>query len=374
MDLVLTEEQTMLQGAARDFVASRSPLKRVRKVTQGGEGYSPELWKQMAALGWLGLTVPEEHGGAGLGYRYLMVVLEELGKGLVPEPILSTAVLGATAIEQGGSKAQKSEHLPAIVAGERVVALAHQEGHARFALAAIDTSADGAGGGFVLRGEKVQVMDGTLADWFVVSARADGGVGLFLVPAKAKGVKVDRQSRIDGRSSAIVRLDGVTLAADARLGAPEAGLGLLERVVDAGTIGLSAEMLGAMTGAFTMTLEYLRTRIQFGVPIGSFQALQHRAARLYVETQLARSAVMYAHGVLDGLDRAASAARAASVAKAKCSDALMLVANEAVQMHGGIGMTDEHDIGLFLKRARVAEMTFGDAGFHRDRFARIDGY
>jgi alkylation response protein AidB-like acyl-CoA dehydrogenase len=371
MDLVLTEEQGMLQRAAQDFVARRSSLKRVR---ERGGGFSRELWQEMAKLGWLGLTIGEKHGGAGLGYRYLMVVLEELGKGLAPEPIVSTVLLGATAIELGGSDAQQSEHLPAIVAGERIFALAHQERHSRYALAAIDASAAPSGGGYVLRGEKVHVTDGTLADWFIVTARAPDGIVLFVVPANAKGIQVEPESRIDGRSSAIVRLESVSVSADACLGPPSRGLGLLERTVDAGTIGLCAEMLGTMTAAFAMTLDYLKTRVQFGVPIGSFQALQHRAARMYVESQLARSAVMFAHGVLDGLDANASAARAASVAKAKCSDAIMRILHEAVQMFGGIGMTDEHDIGLYLKRARVAEMTFGDAAHHRDRFARIDGY
>jgi acyl-CoA dehydrogenase len=183
-----------------------------------------------------------------------------------------------------------------------------------------------------------------------------------------------RQSRIDGRSSAIVQLEGVVVPRSARLGAEGRGLRLLERVVDAGTAGLCAEMLGSMSTAFAMTLDYLKTRVQFGVPIGSFQALQHRAARLFVEIELARSAVLYANGVLDGLDAGASVARAVSVAKAKCGPTFMSIANEAVQMHGGIGMTDEHDIGLFLKRARVCEMTFGDAAWHRDRFARLGGY
>jgi acyl-CoA dehydrogenase len=328
----------------------------------------------MGQLGWLGLTIDEEHGGAGLGYRYLMVVLEELGAKLAPEPIISTVLLGATAIEMGGSAALQKEHLPAIAKGERILALAHHEGHSRFSLAAIDASADPSGGGWILRGEKVHVQDGSIADHFIVSARVPDGVALFVVPAKAKGVTVQRQRRIDGRSSAIVRFEGVTLSRDARLGAAERGLRLLERVIDAGTAGLCAEMLGAMSAAFAMTLDYLKTRVQFGVPIGSFQALQHRAARLFVETELARSVVMYAHGVLDGLDGGASAASAVSVAKAKCSDAFMLIAHESVQMFGGIGMTDEHDIGLYLKRARVSEMTFGDAAYHRDRFARLAGF
>jgi acyl-CoA dehydrogenase len=369
MDLVLEEEQQLLKRAAKDFVAARSSLARARR----GE-VSREIWSEMAKLGWLGLVVPEEYGGAGLGHRYLMVVLEELGESLVPEPVVSTAILGATAIDLGGSVAQCKEHLPAIVRGERIIALAHQEAHARFALAAIDATAEPRSGGFVLRGEKTHVMDGTIADHFVVSARAHDGLALFLVPAKTKGITVTPQARIDGRSAAMVRLDAVDLGAESRIGAPEQGLALLERVVDAGTVGLAAEMVGSMSAALAMTLDYLKTRVQFGVAIGSFQALQHRAARLFVETELARSAVMYASAVLDGLSATASARRAASVAKAKCSDAFLLVAHEAVQMHGGIGMTDEHPIGLFLKRARVAEMTFGDAAYHRDRFARLSGF
>jgi acyl-CoA dehydrogenase len=368
MDLVLEEEQVLLQRAAKDFVAARSPLKRART----GE-MSRDLWKEMAKLGWLGLVIDEQYGGTGLGHRYLAVVLEELGRGLVPEAIVSTAVLGATAIELGGSDSARREHLPAIAQGERIVALAHQEPNSRFAAAAVDASADRAGGGWKLTGEKAHVMDGTVADLFVVSARASDGVGLFLVPAKSNGVTVVPQKRIDGRSCALVRLESVAIDGGSRLGG-EQGMRLLERVLDAGTVALSAEMLGTMAGAFAMTLDYMKTRIQFAVPIGSFQALQHRASRLFVECELARSSVMYAAALLDGLDASASSRRAASVAKAKCSDALMLVAHESIQMHGGIGMTDEHAIGLFLKRARVAEMTFGDAAYHRDRFARLSGF
>ncbi len=375
MDLVLNEEQKLLRQAAKDFANARSPITRARKLRGTEEAYSREVWKEMAELGWLGLTIDEEHGGAGLGHRYLMVVLEELGAKLAPEPMISTVLLGATAIERGGSLALQKEHLPAIAKGERIFALAHHEGHSRFSLAAIDTVADATSGAtWTLNGEKVHVQDGSIADHFIVSARVPDGIALFVVPASAKGVSVQRQSRIDGRSSAIVRLEGVVLPRDARLGAAERGLRLLERVIDAGTAGLCAEMLGSMSAAFAMTLDYLKTRVQFGVPIGSFQALQHRAARLFVEIELARSAVMYANGVLDGQDAGASSARAVSVAKAKCSDAFMLIAHEAVQMHGGIGMTDEHDIGLFLKRARVCEMTFGDAAYHKDRFARLGGF
>lgn len=373
MDLILNDEQTLLSQAAKDFVAARSPLSRARKL-RADQTHSPEVWKEMASLGWLGLTIDEEHGGAGLGYRYLMVVLERLGAVLAPEPIISTALIAAAALELGGSSSTQREHLPAIARGERIFALAHQEPHSRFSLAAVDTSADPVSGGWFLRGEKVHVADGTVADHFLVSARAPDGVALFVVPRASHGVHVTPQSRIDGRSCAVVRLEGVALSREARLGSEGRGLRLLERVIDAGAAGLASEMLGSMNAAFAMTLDYLKTRRQFGVPIGSFQALQHRAARLYVETELARSAVMYANAVLDGQDGGASAARAVSVAKAKCSDASMLIAHEALQMHGGIGMTEEHDVGLFLKRARVAEMTFGDSAYHRERFARLGGF
>ena len=368
MDLVVTEEQRMLEQAARDFVAGRSSLKRARAGAM-----SRELWKEMAALGWLGLLIPEEHGGSALGYRYLMVVMEQLGRGLMPEPMLSTVVLGAGAILLGGSSSQRAL-LPSVAKGETLLSLAYQEPHSRWSLTAIETTADARGGVFVLRGEKSHVMGGVAADHFVVSAQHGGGLGLFVVPAKAKGVHVEALHRLDGRDAATLKLEGVEVGANAALGAPDGAQWILERVIDAGAIALSAEMLGSMNAALSMTLEYLKTRVQFGVPIGSFQALQHRAARMYAETELARSAVMYAHALLDERAPASEIARAACVAKAKCSEAGMLVAHEAVQMHGGIGMTDEHDVGLFLKRARVAEMTFGDAAFYRDRFARLGGY
>ncbi len=360
----------MLQRAARDFVQGRSSLKRVRALRDEG-GWSRELWGEMARLGWLDPELP-----AG----FSMVLHEELGRGLVPEPVLACAVLGAGALRLGGTDARKKEHLPAIASGTRIVALAYQETASRYALDRVQTDAERADGGWVLRGEKQQVMGGATADWFVVSAATDEGITLLLVARSARGMSIERQHRLDGRDVAIVRLDGVRVDADAVIGEVDRGLPLLQRVVDRATAALCAEMLGSSSAAFDMTLEYLKTRVQFGVPIGSFQALQHRAARIFVELELARSAVLLAQVALDGdagdagYASYATVARAVSVAKAKCSEAFMLVAHEAIQLHGGIGMTDEHDIGLFAKRARVAEMTFGDAAFHRDRFARIDGY
>jgi alkylation response protein AidB-like acyl-CoA dehydrogenase len=382
MALALTEEQEILQRTAREFVQNRSPLSRLRTLrdAETGEGFSRELWTEMARLGWLGIVVPEQYGGAGLGWTDLMVVLEELGRGLVPEPMVGTVLLGATALLLGGSEAQKKAHLPAVVAGERCLALAYQEPASRYAHHHVETRAERSGDGWTLGGRKVHVLDGQCADWFVVSARTAGaprdaaGVTLFLVPRDAPGLEVERQHRVDARGAALLRLDGVRVGDDAVVGADGEGSALLDRVLDRATIGLSAEMLGGMSACFEMTLEYLRTRKQFGVPIGSFQALKHRAARMFIELELVRSIVLAAHRALDDGADDARIGRLASAAKARCSDAFVLVGNEGVQMHGGIGMTDEHDVGFFLKRARAAEITFGDAAFHRDRVARLDGY
>jgi acyl-CoA dehydrogenase len=303
-----------------------------------------------------------------------MILLEEFGRGLLPEPVLSCVLLGAGALALGGTDVQKREHLPAIAAGERLFALASQEARSRYALDRIETRAERGAGGFVLYGQKEQVMGAMAADWLVVSARAEGGISLFVVPRAASGVDVAPQDRLDGRDAGIVRLAGVEVGPEGLIGQPGKGLALLERVVDRAALGLCAEMLGVSSAAFDMTLEYLRSREQFGVPIGSFQALQHRAAKMFVELELARSAVILAHGIVEEGADGRTLARVASIAKSKCADVTMLVAHEGIQMHGGIGMTDEHDMGLFVKRARVAEMTFGDSAYHRDRFARIEGY
>jgi acyl-CoA dehydrogenase len=382
VDLVLSEEQELLARTAREFVSGRSSLKRIRRLrdSHDPDGFSRELWREMAGLGWIGIVIPEAYGGAGLGYLDLMVVMEELGRGLMPEPMLSTVLLGANAILLGGDDGQRREHLRSIEAGERLFAVAYEEAGSRYDCRYVKTRAEKAAAGWRLSGEKTQVLDGHVADWLVVSARTGGavrdaeGITLFLLRPDTPGVTITRQERIDGRNAALVRCDDVRIGADAVLGAVDQGGDLLARVIDRATIGLTAEMLGSMTAAFEMTNEYLKTRVQFGVPIGSFQALKHRAAKMYIETELARSAVMGAHRAVDERADDAEVARLASLAKARCSDGFMLIAKEGVQMHGGIGMTDEHDIGFFLKRARVAEVTFGDAAYHRDRTARLEGY
>ena len=380
MQFSLSDEQILLRDSAAAFVRDHSSLRRIRALrdSSDGDGFSRELWARIAALGWLGIPFAEADGGLGLGLKELALVLEEFGKGLLPEPLLSTVLLGGTAIQRGGSDAQRAALLPALIGGELLLTLAWQERGGRYDAHAVATRAERDGTGWRLHGEKHLVADGHVADRIIVSARTSGerrdahGITLFLVERRAAGVGVTRQSTLDGRNAALVRFDGVAVQAADVVGAVDEGSGLLREVLDRATAGLCAEMLGGMEAAFAMTLDYLKTRQQFGVPIGSFQALKHRAAVLFTEIELARSAVLAAAMALD--EGHPQAAQFVSAAKARCSDAFMLAGNEGVQMHGGIGMTDEHDIGFYLKRARAAEISFGDAAFHRARFAALQGY
>ena len=380
MNLALTEDQELLARTAADFVAASSPVARVRKLRDAGDpvGFSRELWREMAGLGWVGIPFPEWAGGAELGLADLAVVMEALGRTLAPEPFLSTVLLGGQAVLLGGSEQQQKAVLPELCAGTRLLALAQQEPRSRYDLQRVATRAEAEADGWRIRGEKIQVLDAQVADQLVVVARSGGaetdadGITLFLLPANAPGIRIVPQQRVDSRNAALVHLDGVQATRADVLGQVDAGGALLEDVVDRATVGLCAETLGLMCEAFDRTLEYLKTRVQFGVPIGSFQALKHRAARCFVEIELSRSTVMAAARAVD--EGADDARKLVSVAKARCSDAAVLVTNEAVQMHGGIGMTDEHDIGFYMKRARVAELTFGDAAWHRSRYARLEGF
>jgi alkylation response protein AidB-like acyl-CoA dehydrogenase len=377
VQLVLSEDQELLAKTAQDFVAEHSPVSRMRKLRDSDDpdGFSRDLWKQMAELGWVGIPFPEAYGGADMGLADLAVVLEALGRNLAPEPFLSTVLLGGQALLLGGTPAQKDAWLPGLVAGERLLALAWQERDSRYDLRRIHTRAERSGSGWRLSGEKIQVEGGHGADLYLVSARVGAGgdgVGLFLVEPGTAGLEVQRQRRVDSRNAALLRLDGARVDASAAVGTVGEAGALLEQVLDRATVGLCAEMLGAMEEVFERTLAYLKDRVQFGVPIGSFQALKHRAAELFIQVELCRSCVMAAARAVD--EALAEAPALVSLAKARCSDAGMLVAHEGVQMHGGIGMTDEHDIGLYLKRARASEQTFGDSVWHRDRWARLGGY
>jgi alkylation response protein AidB-like acyl-CoA dehydrogenase len=379
MKLVLSEEQRILKETAADFVRSKTSFQHIRAFRDAADpiGFSRDLWHEMTHLGWAGIGIPEEYGGSGLGYSHLMVVMEELGRGLLPEPMVPS-VFGAAALVAGGNEAQRRELLPPIASGEVLVTVGYQEAGSRFDPRHVTTRAVRSGGAWHLWGEKHLVLAGQAADSLVVSARTAGaagdrsGITLFLVDPKATGVTVTRQSLIDGRPAAIIRLDDVQIDASAVVGEVDQGASILESALDRATAALAAEMLGSMLAVFDMTLDYLKTREQFGVLIGTFQALKHRAAVVYTETELSRSAVMAACFALD--EDASQAPGLVSLAKARLSDAFVLAANEAIQMHGGIGMTDEHDVGLFLKRARATEMTFGDAAWHRRRYAEMHGY
>jgi alkylation response protein AidB-like acyl-CoA dehydrogenase len=377
MPLVLNEDQKLLADTAKSFVQKHAPVSRLRALRDDPLGFDPALWKRMAELGWTGLPFPEAEGGLGLGIADVVCLTEELGRGLMTEPYLSTVLVSGQLLANHGTPEQKAAHLAPLIAGEAHVALALSEPSSRFAVH-VETRAVSTSDGFALSGEKHQVLGATAADTFIVVARSSGGasdtegLSLFLVPRQAAGVEVVRQRRVDAAPAALVRLRDVRVPRSALLGAEGKASSLLEPVLDGATVALAAEMLGAMSEAFERTVGYLKERVQFGVVIGTFQALKHRAARLFIEVELTRSAVMAAARALDA--GSADARALVSVAKARASDAFLLIANEAIQMHGGVGMTDEHDIGFFLKRARAAEMTFGDAAFHRDRFASLGGF
>ncbi|MBN8873924.1 MAG: acyl-CoA dehydrogenase family protein [Rhodospirillales bacterium] len=379
MPMILSEEAQMVRETALEFFRERSPITALRKLRDDNDatGFSRALWQQMAELGWTGFLVSEDHGGSGFGVAGLAQVMEAAGRTLAASPLLSTALLGASLLDLGGSADQKDEYLPPLVAGEAILALALEEA-AHHAPTRIATTARRDGAGWVLDGRKVFVLDGHVADHLIVAARTGGGaderagITLFLVPGDAPGVTRSRTIMVDSRNAAIVTLTGVAVGPDAVLGPVDGGADLLDRVLDRARAGLAAEMLGSAEEAFERTVQYLKDRKQFGVAIGSFQALKHRAAQMFCEVEITRSAVMAATAALD--ENANDAALLASLAKAKASETLYLCGNEGVQMHGGIGMTDEHEIGFFMKRARVAQATFGDAAFHRDRYAALSGY
>ena len=382
MSLVLSEDQQLLKESAKAFVDQNAPVSVLRGLrdSKDAQGYDQNLWRQMLELGWAGMAIPEAYGGFEFGYGGLGVVLEESGRTLVSSPLIATVLLGASAINELGSDAQKSEFLPQVVSGELLLALAIDEKpHHR--PCRIETSAVKSGEGYVLNGCKTFVLDGHIANKLIVVARTAGaiddeaGLSVFLVDAAAEGVSINRSWMVDSRNSSMLSLNNVKLGADALLGAEGDAYTSLTRVLDIGRIGVAAEMLGSMQQAFEITLDYLKQREQFGVLIGSFQGLQHRAAEMYSEIELCKSAVRAALAALDDADKTdADIAEFASIAKAKLSEVATLVSNEAVQMHGGIGMTDEYDIGFYMKRARVAAAFLGDALFHRERYASLNGF
>ena len=379
MALVLTEEQSMLRDSARGLIGDHAPVSHLRALrdSRDATGFSRDLWKSFAEMGFAGLLVPEEFGGSGLGCVEAGVVMEEIGHTLMPSPFLSTAVLAASALSRGGNKAQRSEHLPKISEGSLVAALALDEG-AKHRPLQTKMQAVRSGNGFKLNGAKAFVVDGHTADLLIVAARSAGssgessGVTLFLVDPKTKGIATERTIMVDSHNAARIEFDNVEVTADHVLGEVDQGFALLEGVLNVGRGAVASEMVGLSEEVFGRTVDYLKERKQFGKRIGEFQALQHRAAQLYINIEITRAAVLKALQKLDSdFENAASAV---AVAKARAGATATRAVQEGVQMHGGMGMTDQFDIGFFMKRARVCEELFGDANFHADQLARARGY
>ena len=379
MALVLNEEQIMLKDSAAGFLAQNATVADLRALRDSGSerGFSDDVWSEMAQMGWAGIAIPEEYGGLGYGYTGLGLVLEQMGRNLSASPLESTVLVAATLIGELASDEQKERLLSAIASGEKLVSLALQEGTHHDPLACV-LSAVAHGDDFILNGTKVLVLDASAADTFIVIARTSGatgseqGLSAFLVDATAPGLTIERRSLVDSRNAGALVLHDVRVPSTNMLGTAGEVWNGLNRALDIANIGLASELLGLSTEAFERTVTYLKERKQFGRVIGSFQGLQHRAAELFAELELARSIVLQALQKVDAGEQDLSLI--ASAAKAKLCEVAQRTTNEAIQMHGGIGMTDEHEIGFFIKRARVVQHVFGDYNYHLDRFARLSGF
>jgi alkylation response protein AidB-like acyl-CoA dehydrogenase len=365
---ILSEDQKLLMASGRAAVAEKAPIAEFRKLRKdpNGPGFSPAFWRAAAELGWTGVLVPEAFGGLDFGVVGAGLIAREMARDLAPSPFLSTSVLSARALARAGSDAQKAEWLPRIARGEALVAFALDEGERPGAIA---TKATRTASGWRLDGEKRFVLDGHAADAILIAAEAEGVTALFLAKADAPGLSRDARTLVDARRVASLTLENVSLDAGARL---QGGAATIEEVVDVGRAVVAAALCGVAEEAFARTAAYLKERRQFDRRIGSFQALQHRAARMHVDIENAWSATLKAMQSIEA--NANSAALDVAIAKAKASETACATTAECLQMHGGIGMTDEFDIGLYLKRARVDSVLFGDGAFHADRVATMLGY
>lgn len=378
MALILNEEQQLLKESADGFFAEKAPVSQLRKLRDDADetGYSKELWSEMAEMGFAGLLVDEENGGTDFGLVGAGIVAETMAKTLTASPFLASAVMGASVIKAAGSDEQKQEWLPQIAAGEKIVTLAIDEtahhGPEKTALKATKTD-----GGYTLSGMKTFVCDGHVADTILVLARTSGdagdraGLSLFTVSKGTAGLIVDRTIMADSRNWAKLTFEGVAVGTDALVGAEGGALDAIEPALDQARVIIAAELLGLAQQCLDQTVSYLQERKQFGVVIGTFQGLQHRAAHLFSEIEVTRSAILKAMQVADA---GGDLRWFASLAKAKAAKAAELATNEAIQMHGGIGMTDEFDIGFYIKRARILQALLGDFNYHADRFAACSGY
>ena len=379
MTLILNEEQQLLKDSARSFVDDRWQLNQLRqnRASPKTGAIDTELWQKMAELGWAAIPFPEEFGGLGLGYAELGIVMEETGRKLLISPLLSSVVLSGSAIELAGNNDQKAEHLPRICDGSGLYAMAYQETsrhepeNVHAALTKID-------GGYQLSGHKQLVINGGSANHLVVVCRSSGdagdrgGLSLVLVNSSAAGVSIANNLLLDSTPSANITLKDVQISSEDILGEIGNAAEVLDEVYARAAIALSADMLGGIQSAFDMTLEYLKVREQFGAKIGTFQGLKHRAGRWFCEVELSRAIVLKALRSIDS--GSSNLARVSNACKARCTATYQLSGKEGIQMHGGIGVTDEHDIGLYFKRARVTEILLGDASFHTDQFATASSY
>jgi acyl-CoA dehydrogenase len=373
MTWILDEERRMLRDAAQSFLTERAPVAHLRRLRDSADakGYSPELWAQFAQQGYSATLVPEDHGGLGLGVAEAGLIAEQIGHTLAPTPFFSTAVLAAWLLRSAGSPAQQAAWLARIAEADTVMALAVDE-RPRHRSSAIATTAVREGDEWRIDGSKLLVVDGHVAQAFIVAAKTEGGIALLLVPAGDPGLTVVRTSMVDSHNAARLTFEDVRVTADAIIGTPATGASLLEQVLDVGRAVAAAELLGIADEVFDRTLQYLKERKQFDRAIGEFQALQHRAAELFCDLELTRAIVRQALAAID--QRAKNTPLLVAQAKARASLTANRAVQEAVQMHGGIGMTDELDVGLFMKRARVLQELFGDAAVQLDRVGTLSGY
>ena len=379
MKLVLTEEEQFLKDTAKSFADERSPITHFRSLRDHNDPllWDQDLWNEMTKLGWPGILIPEEYGGSDFGITGISVILNECAKTLTPSPLFATGVIGAYSITNFGTEEQKQKYLPKIVNGELTTSLAIDES-SHHNPADTEMVAKKEGKKFILNGKKTFVIDGASADLLIVLARTSGnkgessGLTLFLIDSNDTGIEKIKLDMADSRNYANINFNNVEVSAKNILGDEETGGETVENILDIGRIAIASEMLGNAEAAFETTLDYLKQRKQFGVLIGSFQALQHRAAEMFCELELTKSSVMAAMKAAD--EGSNELQRLSSLSKTMAGETLYLVSNEAVQMHGGIGVTDEYDIGFFLKRARVAEQIFGSAKFHTERYANISGF
>jgi alkylation response protein AidB-like acyl-CoA dehydrogenase len=376
MDFGFNQEQELLRATARKFFENECTSEFVRARMAEPAGVTDDFWKKLAEQGWLGLIYPEEYDGTGLGFVDLTVLMEEMGRAVMPGPFVSTVLLGGLAILEAGSAAQKKEWLSKVSQGQAKTSLAFTEPNARWDAAAVTVAARENGGKFTLSGTKLFVLDAHVADVIVTVARTregkrpEEGLSMFLVPKGAKGLDVKLLPTMDQtRKLCEVTFNDVTVDAGALLGAKDQAWSPLSRVLDRATVALCAEMCGGAQRVLDMTTDYAKIRVAFGKPIGSYQGVKHRAADMLVEVENAKSLTYYAAWAVD--ENVPEAPLAASMAKAYVSDAYRRAAGAGIQLHGGIGFTWEHDLHLYFKRAKSSEFTFGDASYHRERVAQL---